>query len=212
MAEEESSCCRCCISFIFTSGLTALFLWLSLRPSNPTCSIENFDVFILNKTANSTFKNNHTILYDLKLNNKGNKDKGIYYDTLNLTFYYKPNLTLINTLGNATYVPFYQGYGKNTHRKGSIDARGVKWENATATTAVFRVELNTLVRFKIVFWKTKRHRLDLKADLLVNEQGSLIKRKKKKGIKLTSGVGNSMSCSKFMLLGVLGVLIFVHFW
>ncbi|KAK1360768.1 hypothetical protein POM88_045242 [Heracleum sosnowskyi] len=45
------SCCNFCCTFIFTSGLTALFLWLSLRPSNPTCSIQHFDVPALNKTV-----------------------------------------------------------------------------------------------------------------------------------------------------------------
>ncbi|KNA16378.1 hypothetical protein SOVF_089620 [Spinacia oleracea] len=210
MGVEEGGCCRCCFSFIFTSGLTALFLWLNLKTTNPTCSIENFDVFTLNKTANTTFRNNHTIRYDLKLNNKENKDKGIYYDTLNLTFYYKPNLSFV-TLGNATFNPFYQGHGKNTHRISVIDARGVKWENATATMAEFRVEMNTSVRFKIIFWKTKRHRLDLHADLLVNEQGILVKKKKKKGIKFKSGVWNSKVCN-FYLLGILGIFTYILLW
>ncbi|KAL2943833.1 Protein NDR1 [Bienertia sinuspersici] len=210
MVTEDTSCCRCCCSFIFTLGLTALFLWLNLKTNNPTCSIENFDVFVLNKTApNFIIKNNHTIRYDLKLNNKNNKDKGIYYDTLNLTFYHKPNTSLI-TLGNATFDPFYQGHEKSTHRINTLDARGVKWENATAVTAKFRVELNTSVRFKIVFWKTKRRRLELGADLEVNDQGSLVK-KKKKGVKLTSGATNNKGCY-FELLPYLSVFILFCFW
>ncbi|CAO2835960.1 unnamed protein product [Amaranthus hypochondriacus] len=210
MSEENSSCCRCCCSFIFTSGLTALFIWLNLRAHNPVCSIENFDVFSLNKSANSSIiNNNRTIHYDLKLNNKNNKDKGIYYDILNLTFYYKPNQTLIS-LGNASFPAFYQGHEKKTHRISSIDGKRVKWENDTATMAEFRVELNTSVRFKIVFWKTKRHRLDLRADLLINEEGSLIKRKKK-GVKFTSKARNSKASFHFYFLSILGFLIFILF-
>lgn len=215
MAAEEQSCCGCCCRLIFTSGLTTLFLWLSLRVNSPTCSIENFTVFALNKTANSSIisnnnNNNHTIRYDLKLNNKDNKDKGIYYDTLNLTFYYKLNQTSV-LLGNATFKNFYQGHGKKTHRIATIDGgKGVKWENDTATTASFRVELNTSVRYKILFWKTKRHRLDLSAVLLVDETGSLIKRKKK-GIKFTSKAWNSSGCN-VMVLGILGFLSFILFW
>ncbi|XP_021758802.1 protein NDR1-like [Chenopodium quinoa] len=217
MEAEEGSCCRCCCSFIFTLGLTALFMWLNLKPSNPVYSIENFDVFALNKTANNSiyYKNNHTIRYDFKLNNKENKDKGVYYDALNLTFYYFDalNLSLANKtlLGNDTITPFYQGHGKNTHRIRTIDARGVKWENATATTSFFRVELNTTVRFKIVFWKTKRrHRFGLFADLHVDEQGILIKRKKK-GVKFRSGARNSKCCN-FHFLGILGILTFILLW
>lgn len=70
-------------------------------------------------------------------------------------------------------------------------------------SALFRVELTTAVRYKIIFWKTKRHRLVVGADLQVNDDGSLVKRKKKKGIKLSSG-GAKMKAS----LGILGVLVF----
>jgi len=209
-SEPEHSCCRCCCSFIFTSCLTALFLWLSLRTSSPTCSIEQFDASALNKTANSTTKNNHTLHYDLKLKNT-NKDMGVYYDALNLTFYYasKP-------IGNATYPAFYQGHHKFTDRIGSFDAtRGLNWENATTAvsangSAVFRVELATAVRYKIIFWKTKRHRLVVAADLRVNDQGSLVKRKKNKGITLSSGAARIKGC--FDLMGILGILAFVHYW
>ncbi|XP_021755852.1 protein NDR1-like [Chenopodium quinoa] len=214
MAAEEGSCCRCCCSFIFTIGLTALFMWLNLKPSNPVYSIENFNVFALNKTANNSiyYKNNHTIRYDFKLNNKENKDKGVYYDALNLTFYYydalNPSLANKTLLGNDTITPFYQGHGKRTHRVRTIDAGGVRWENATATTSFFRVELNTTVRFKIVFWKTKRrHRFGLFADLHVDEQGSLLKRKKK-GIKFRSGARNSKCCNFHLL----GILTFILLW
>lgn len=183
-------------------------MWLNLKTSKPICSIENFDVFTLNKTASPTiYRNNNTIRYDLKLNNKENKDKGIYYDALSLKFYYKPNSSVV-PLGNVTVPSFYQGHGKKTHRIGTIDARGVKWENATATRAAFKVELNTSVRYKIVFWKTKRQRLDLVANLEVDEQGSLVKGKKKKGIKFTSGAGDCKACN-FQLLGILGILIFI---
>lgn len=211
-SEPEQSCGRCCCSFIFTSGLTALFLWLSLRSSSPTCSIEQFDAFALNKTSNSTTQTkttNHSLFYDLKLKNR-NKDMGVYYDALNLTFYYasKP-------IGNTTYPAFYQGHQKDTNRIGSFDAtRGVNWENATAAvstngSAVFRVELATAVRYKIIFWKTKRHRLVVAADLHVNDQGSLVKRKKNKGIKLSSGAAKIVGCLHFV--GILGISVFIHF-
>ncbi|KAJ8420138.1 hypothetical protein Cgig2_033912 [Carnegiea gigantea] len=205
MSEPEQGCCRCCCSFIFTAGLTALFLWLSLRPSSPTCSIEQFDAFALNKTSNSTTQTktktkttNHTLYYDLKLKNR-NKDMGVYYDALNLTFYYASR-----PIGNATYPAFYQGHQKDTHRIGSFDAtRGVNWENATAVvstngSAVFRVELATAVRYKIIFWKTKQHRLVMAADLHVNDQGSLVKGKKNKGITLSSGAAKIKGCLHFV--------------
>ncbi|CAK9150285.1 unnamed protein product [Ilex paraguariensis] len=182
---DGGGCCRCCCSFILTSGLTALFLWLSLRTSNPKCSIQNFYVPALNKTLNST--TNHTIFFDLKLDNT-NKDKGVHYDAVNLTFYYGPNVSFL--IGNYTVHGFYQGHGKNTHRKYLLDTRGVPWDEAlkavsNGSLAVFRVDLVTAVRFRIIGFKTKRHKLDLKANVEVDGTGD--KLKKKKGIRLKSG-------------------------
>ncbi|KAL2551656.1 hypothetical protein Fot_05275 [Forsythia ovata] len=50
----EGGCCELCVGkccrFITTSGFTALYLWLALRTSKSTCSIQDFFVPILNKT------------------------------------------------------------------------------------------------------------------------------------------------------------------
>ncbi|KAI5642380.1 hypothetical protein M9H77_00298 [Catharanthus roseus] len=176
-------CCRCCASFIFTSGLTALFMWLSLRGSNPTCSIQDFYVPALDLSANST--NNHSLYFDLKLDN-GMKDKGVGYDDVNLTFYYGPNTSL--PIGNYVVPKFYQGHGKKTHRRELVQTRGVPWEDAhvaasNKSTVVFRVGLVTRVRYKILFWYTKRHKLVEGANVEVNGSG---KKVNKKGIKLKS--------------------------
>ncbi|KAL2496666.1 Uncharacterized protein Fot_40423 [Forsythia ovata] len=54
----EGGCCDLCVSkccrFIITSCFTALYLWLALRTSKPTCSIQDFYVPILNKTRYSS--------------------------------------------------------------------------------------------------------------------------------------------------------------
>ncbi|GMH24328.1 hypothetical protein Nepgr_026171 [Nepenthes gracilis] len=200
-----------CSSVLFTSGVAALFIWLSLRTSKPVCSIEQFDVFALNKTHNST--GNHTIYFDLKLNNK-NKDKAVFYDALNLTFYYDSDRN--SAVGNASFPGFHQGNQKSTHRTGTVEARGVNWEAAAEAavaangSAVFRVDLATAVRFKIVFWKTKRHKLKLGHELMVNDQGSLI-RTKKKGVKLTSGARkHSFYPAPVEMMGP--ALAFIFFW
>ncbi|KAL2943843.1 Protein NDR1 [Bienertia sinuspersici] len=200
--KKQRSCCSC----IFSLGLLALSLWLLFNISRPTCSIEEFNVFALTKTAPS--RRNNSIHYDLKLKNR-NFNKGIYYDALNLTFYYKPNLVNVVPIGNANFTPFYQGYGKGTHRVGDIETGGVKWDDTT--TVVFRVELATSLRYKYPLWKTKRRRLVVGADLKVNDEGSLVKAKDNKGIKLSSNaMKNEMK--RFQVLGMLGILIFFHSW
>lgn len=63
------------------------------------------------------------------------------------------------------------------------------WDAAVRTMAgggkaVFRVDLATAVRFKILFWKTKRHGLVVGADFDVNDVGMKVT---KKGTRLKSG-------------------------
>ncbi|KAF5195290.1 Ndr1-like, partial [Thalictrum thalictroides] len=180
----EGGCCRCCTGFIFTLGLTALFLWLSLRPDKPTLSIEEFYIPALNKTLNDT--SNTTISFDFKLRNN-NKDKGVYYDDLNLTFYYTHNLGL--PVANFTIPGFRQGFKKSAHRIQTVPTVGLPWDEArrevsNGTGAVFRVDLKTRVRYRIIGVKTKRHTIKIGANLTVKDMGALVKHKDK-GVKLS---------------------------
>lgn len=208
MPEQPGGCCRCCCSFIFTLGLTALFMWLSLRTDNPTCSIQYFYLPILNKTLNAT--TNKTLFFQLKLDN-GNKDKGIYYDPVNLTFYDNPNRS--HVMGNHTIPGFYQGHKKKAKKDGALEVNTTLVTKAAYPngTAYFRVDLATAVRFKIMAWKTKRHKLMVGADVEVTDQGN--GKVYKKGIKLKSGAPqNKPYC---VLLGALVsflVLVLLDFW
>ncbi|KAL3821570.1 hypothetical protein ACJIZ3_007475 [Penstemon smallii] len=207
MANDEGGgcCCGFCFRFIITSGFAALFLWLSLRTSSPKCSIQDFYVPALSLTHQSS--NNHTLYFDLKLDN-GMKDKGVRYDNISLTFYYGQNSSL--PIGNYTVPGFYQGHGKKAHRKPSVEVRGVPWEAAIGAVSngsrvAFRVGLVTRVRFKIVFWFTKRHNLVVGANVEVDGSGKKIK---KKGIRLKSGAPEGRCSHVWIgLLLVLGVLV-----
>ncbi|KAL7598218.1 protein NDR1 [Lactuca sativa] len=202
-SDGGSGCCRCCFSFILTLGLTSLFLWLSLRTSNPVCSIQDVYIPALNKTLNST--SYQSIYLDLKLDNE-NKDKGIYYDPLNITLHYYINQSNGNGIPISNYAlkGFYQGHQKKARRKNWTDTHGVPWDVAVKTGGgppVFRVDLATAVRFKILFWKTKRHRLILGADFEVSDRGQKLQ---KKGTRLKSGApelfsGNSHVASSLVV-------------
>ncbi|KAJ8622159.1 hypothetical protein MRB53_030688 [Persea americana] len=173
-------CCRWCTGFIFTLGLTALLMWLSFRPSRPKFSVSEFHIPALNKTSNSNLTSqipptNTSIFFNLKLENP-NKDKGIYYDALSLTFYY--DALNYSQIGNASIPAFYQGYKKTAHKKGNLSA-GARafWEDATKVVsegkkAAFMVRMVTRVRYKIVGFKTRRHGLNLTAKVEVNDHGT----------------------------------------
>ncbi|KAI3673778.1 hypothetical protein L6452_39908 [Arctium lappa] len=191
VSDRGTGCCRCCFSFTLTLGLTSLFLWLSLRTSNPVCSIQDVYIPALNKTENSTAY--QSIYLDLKLDNE-NKDKGIYYDPVNITLHYYVNGLNSDKIGiieiaNYTISGFYQGHQKKTRRKNWINTYGVPWDAAVKAVAGgkagFRMDLATAVRFKILFWKTKRHGVVVGADFDVNDVGM---KATNKGTRLKSGV------------------------
>lgn len=115
------------------------------------------------------------------------KDKGVGYDDVNLTFFYGQNGSL--GIANYTVPRFYQGHDKKARRKELVQTHGVPWDAAytavsNGSTVTFRVGLTTRVRYKILFWYTKRHGLKVGANVDVNNSGQKVN---KKGIKLKSG-------------------------
>ncbi|KAL2331574.1 hypothetical protein Fmac_019155 [Flemingia macrophylla] len=187
---SSDSCCTRCLSFLITIGLTALFLWLSLRVDEPRLYLDYIYVPSLNKTLNPNpnpqTHTNNTIFFTVKLANN-NKDKGIQYDNVSLSFSHFTSLNATRALGNATVKSFYQGHQKNAFKKGYLNATG------NLTTPVngrvfYRVDFTTAVKYKILFWYTKRHRLWGGANVEI--EASLGTKVNRKGIRLG---GNSLA-------------------
>ncbi|XP_059442761.1 protein NDR1-like [Corylus avellana] len=209
MAESSGCgcCCKCCLRLIISIGVLSLIVWLTLRADTPKCSIQYFYLPALNKTLN-TPKNN-TLLFELRLQNT-NKDKGVYYDALNLTFYDNPNRSLSHIIGTYTIPAFYQGHQKKAKRRESVKVNNtlVLGSGLTNGPPVFRVDLATAVRFKNIFWKwkSKRHKLVVAANVEVNEQGVKVN---KKGIKLKSGAPENGYCDRAQVGVLLGLMVLV---
>ncbi|XVF03973.1 hypothetical protein REPUB_Repub05bG0040200 [Reevesia pubescens] len=176
VSNKEGSCG--CGSFI-SLGLAALFLWLGLRTLNPKCSIQTLYLPSLNRTLNLT---DPTLNLTLRLDNP-NKDKGIKYDQLSVTVYDFPNKS--HVLGNILVPGFYQGRNKKATKPGQGTANTTLALRAVAEngTGVFRVDMATSVKFKILFWYTKKHKIRVGADIVVNASGVQADRK---GIRLKS--------------------------
>ncbi|KAI8552747.1 hypothetical protein RHMOL_Rhmol06G0291100 [Rhododendron molle] len=199
--------CKCC-SLITTLGLTALSLWLILRTSNPICSIQDFYVPALNKTLNSTTTTT-SIYFDIELDNP-NRDEGIYYNALDLTFYYKESNQTYSSVANQTFVGFYQGHKKKARRSGTVEATGVPWGEvfgavSTGSMPVFRVGLVTSFRFKVLSRKTKEHELAVGADVAVNDSGE---KDNQKGVSLKSGAPEMIRRGRTRPLVIGSIILF----
>ncbi|XP_057795385.1 protein NDR1-like [Salvia miltiorrhiza] len=194
MMADDGGCGRCCFSFVLTSGLSALFLWLSLRTYKPSLFIQDLYVPGLNS------RNNHTIFFQLTLRNQM-KDKGVGYANISLSFLY--NSTLL--VANHTLPAFYQGHAKTAHRKDSVNAAALPWPPSNGTVS-FRVRAATRVRSKIMLWFTKSHALVVAADVEVGASGEKVK---KKSIKLKSGVADPGS--RWLRMGVANAMLFAVF-
>ncbi|XVF70533.1 hypothetical protein PTKIN_Ptkin11bG0169100 [Pterospermum kingtungense] len=211
MADRDGGCCGCCCSFIFTLGLTALFMWLSLRTSNPKCSIQTIYLpSLINRTSNQTTID-PTFNLSLRLDNP-NKDKGIRYDTLDVTVYDFPNKS--HVIGKVSIQGFYQGHKKKATKPGQGTANTTValqavFENGTGT---FRVDMVTAVKFKIMFWYTKKHHIWVGADVVVNASNGA--KVEPKGIRLRSMAPKKMGRFCVVVGALVNFLFFtlINFW
>ncbi|KAI3894374.1 hypothetical protein MKW92_010539 [Papaver armeniacum] len=173
--------CQCYLGLLLTPCIIGLVVWLTIRSSPPGFSIHKFTVPALNQTSssfNSSRIINATISFEAKLKNE-NKEKGIYYDALNLTlYYYHENKSSFLPIGNLSLPPFYQGREKTATRSNTTQTYGVPWDyarmkvsNGSKSKALFRVDLETKVRYKSLLWKSKIHKISETVNITVDDQG-----------------------------------------
>ncbi|KAJ4975537.1 hypothetical protein NE237_000643 [Protea cynaroides] len=85
-----------------------------------------------------------------------NNEKGVYYDALNVTLYYAPNLS---SRRESFHFEFYRGYKKKAIKHATFRDLKIPWGAAMKTVSLnktvgFGVDLATEVRYKIFRWKT----------------------------------------------------------
>ncbi|KAE8679123.1 Multidrug/pheromone exporter, MDR family, ABC transporter family [Hibiscus syriacus] len=206
-ASRDQQGCGCC-GGIFSLGLSAVFLWLWIHTSNPRCSIQTLSLPSLSRASNLT--TDPTLSLSLRLVNP-NQLKGIQYDLLNVTVYDFPNKS--NVVGNISMPGFYQGYAKKASKLGQGIANMTVALPAISENGkgVFRVQMATAVKFKTIYGYSKRHRIRVGADVVVNASGVKVG---PKGIRLRS-MAPKMGSSCVVLLGALVhflVFTLLHFW
>ncbi|KAL2327974.1 hypothetical protein Fmac_021401 [Flemingia macrophylla] len=155
MAPEKNNCCRRCLGTLISLGLSALFLWLILRTQPPKCSLQSLS---LNNVPSHPHPND-TVSFHLALRNN-NKDKGLNYHHLRLSFALFLDNATTRPLAAAALPDFYQGRGRTAHRWGSASvARGGARRQVNGSVFV-RVQVEMRVSYKVwLGFYVKRQRL-----------------------------------------------------
>lgn len=176
-ANRKPKFCLFIAAIILLPGLIFILVWFTLHPFQPHCSLEKFYVPALDKDSGDIrIMNPTTISFQLRFWH-GNRHKSIYYDDLNITLSYHRNSSSL-PIGNVSIPEFHQRYLQIKHRDETVQTFGVPWEDArmevsNGKTALFRVDLDTKIRYKNGLWKAGRHELKLGTDVHVNDHGTM---------------------------------------
>ncbi|XP_071693323.1 uncharacterized protein [Rutidosis leptorrhynchoides] len=157
-------------------------------PSDPSFTIVDFFASALNLSdiSSTTTTVNQTLFFDLKLHNK-NKAMGAYYDPVQVTFSYVPNIKLTFVVAEFTIPKFDQHSRRSKHVRETVTTRGIVPYNRNVTSSVFIVDVFTKVGFTSPAYR-KKGTVHVVANVRVGQNGQ---KDTKNGIKLfDSGVGD----------------------
>lgn len=161
--------CAVVLGLLFLIGIISFILWLSLRPHRPRFFIQDFSIP----------EGNSQIVYSVTARNS-NQNIGVYYDSVQVAVFYQEDQ---NIGGSPVLFPFYQEPKNTTVIAGTLSgpgltATGQQWQQIAADRArgdaVFRLEITSVIRFKISSWDSKRHRMHANCPVHVGSDGSIL--------------------------------------
>ncbi|KAK7343562.1 hypothetical protein VNO77_12378 [Canavalia gladiata] len=173
--------CATFLGLLAIVGLITFILWLSLRPHRPRFHIHEFNMPGL--TQQSGFENAR-ITFNVTARNS-NQNIGVYYESMDGAVYYRDQKIGSTSLLN----PFYQEPKNTTEVDGDLSGATLTvssqhWAEFQSDRAdgsvVFRLEVTSVIRFKISTWDSKRHTMHANCDVGVGPDGSLLSNYKDK--------------------------------
>lgn len=168
--------CAIFLGLLFLVGIISFILWLSLRPHRPRFHIHEFSIPGLAQEGGSQ---NALIIYNVTARNV-NQNIGVYYDSMQLTVYYQESQSIG---GSPLLFPFYQEPKNTTIIAGQLGGAAQTvtsqlWQQFMADRqrgeVVFRLEVTSIIRFKISTWDSKRHRMHANCAVRVGPDGLIL--------------------------------------
>ncbi|XVF27811.1 hypothetical protein REPUB_Repub14bG0141000 [Reevesia pubescens] len=167
--------CAIFLSLLLIVGIIFFILWLSLRPHRPRFHITEFKVPGLAQPSGLL---NAQIMFNVTARNP-NQDIRFYYDSMVGSVFYKNH-----KIGSTPLLhPFYQKPKTTTIVYGTTGAATLtvnsnSWKEFTGErkkgTVMFRLEITSVIRFKVLTLDTKHQKMHVNCDVAVGPDGSIL--------------------------------------
>ncbi|KAL1188326.1 NDR1/HIN1-like protein 26 [Cardamine amara subsp. amara] len=167
--------CAIFLSLLLCLGIIFFILWISLRPHRPRVHIRGFSISGLSQSDG--FETSH-ISFKVTAHNP-NTNVGVYYDSMQGSVYYKEKRVGSTKLTH----PSYQG-PKNTSwidgalRGSTMAVNKDRWmeieRDRNQGKIVFRLEVVSVIRFKVYTWHSKSHKMYANCYIEVGWDGMLL--------------------------------------
>ncbi|XP_073158113.1 NDR1/HIN1-like protein 3 [Henckelia pumila] len=167
--------CAIVLTLLFLVGIITFILWLSLRPHRPRFHMEDFSIPAFSQDGGFQ---NMQIIYNVTARN-ANQNIGVYYDSTQLTVYYQDQ----SIGGSPVLSSFYQEPKNTTIVAGTLSGAALtvsseRWQQLMAARGqgqvVFRVDVVSVIRFKISSWDSKHHKMHADCPVGVGPDGLIL--------------------------------------
>ncbi|XAR53755.1 hypothetical protein NMG60_11022429 [Bertholletia excelsa] len=155
---------------VLVLGMASVVIWPSLVPKSPLFTIVSIQFPVTDggySTVHYEIIQNTSLIFLLQISNP-NKGISIYYNNINLALYQDKA-----TLGTNTVPGFYQGHKKSVIYNTPFDNGDQFQRGIDSGIDDLRLCLDTTVRYKIFWWKTKHRLMGLEASVRVDSQGRI---------------------------------------
>ncbi|XP_052183039.1 protein NDR1-like [Diospyros lotus] len=155
-------------------GMIAVVIWLSLIPKKPKFTIVDLYIPTLNtSTGNSSnyegIIQNTSLILILQVSNP-NKGIAVFYSDMNISLFHRGG----DSIGKQAVPGFYQGHKSSLSCNVTTGADQKQlWRGDAGRVLDLRMRLEAAVRFKIIWWKTRHHRMDFEAFVVVDPRGKM---------------------------------------
>lgn len=171
--------CTIFLFILFVAGLIAFITWLSLRPHRPRFHIEEFSIPALAQAQQSAPPEIAVVNFNVTIRNPNHKVV-VHYESIECAILYKdqpiggtPLVTEQFDQESKNTTILQTGFGGP-----SLTMKTERWtemqHDLAAGSVPFRLEITSVIKFKILSWKTRTHKMHANCVATVGLDGSLL--------------------------------------